>query len=78
MAKTMLWITRCANFDKFIKLVNAFGPLTPASTGMIQIILGHIDPFLFNQKERILLHCYGCLNDKQKEITFFHIVFRTR
>jgi len=35
MAKTMLRIMSCANFSKFINLVNAGGPLTLASTGMI-------------------------------------------
>jgi len=53
MAKIMLRIMRCANFSKFINLVNSVGPLTLASTGMIRIILDRIDPFLFNQKERI-------------------------
>lgn len=73
MAKTTLWIMRCANFNKFINLVNTLGQLTLASTGMIRIILDHIDPFLLNRKEGILLYCYGFLNDKQKEnnIIFF-------
>lgn len=73
MAKTTLWIMRCVNFNKFINLVNTLGQLTLASTGMIRIILDHIDPFLLNRKEGILLYCYGCLNDKQKEnnIIFF-------
>lgn len=48
MAKTTLWIMRCANFNKFINLVNTLGQLTLASTGMIRIILDHIDPFLLN------------------------------
>ena len=73
MAKPTLWIMRCANFNKFINLVNTLGQLTLASTGMIRIIWDHIDPFLLNRKEGILLYCYGCLNDKQREnnIIFF-------
>lgn len=73
MAKTTLWIMRCANFNKFINLVNTLGQLTLASTGTIRIILDHVGPFLLNRNEGILLYCYGCLNDKQKQnnIIFF-------
>ena len=39
---------RCANFNKFMNLVNTVGPLTLPSTGMIRIILDHIDPFPLN------------------------------
>lgn len=48
MAKTTLWIMRCANFNKFMNLVNTVRPLTLPSTGMIRIILDHIDPFPLN------------------------------